>query len=701
MTTCPRCGSLLQTAGEPCPRCLLELGRTPAEAAPATSSTSAPRARRRADPSIEELAKRFPELEIAARIGAGGMGAVYKALQPRIGRWVALKILSLDPADDPTFAERFRREAVVLARLDHPNVVKLYDFGERDGLFFLLLEFVDGPNLRTLMKQGLLEPKQALAIVPQMCEALQFAHDEGIVHRDVKPENVLLDAKGRVKIADFGLAKLVDADTRDVSLTEVDQIVGTPHYMAPEQIRGSREVDHRADIYSLGVVFYEMLTGELPRGNFELPSRRVQVDVKLDEIVLKSLERAPERRYQHAVEVKTDVESVGTEAPGTREEKPVILAGISIRRRRRTHGGKRLVVHPNKPWEFLVTYLILWLLAALAWNGGPLPFIIVMAFVAAMIWSQTQLAVHEQPELEAMLLAESKAWKAGRVLVALALLGGGLFTFVAGQVSLFPFLSRTYRSGPSDPASMHALKSELLPKLEERTHVPLAATLAAAGDTVREEGVYVLDAEDAWRSPFLVLLAPILLFGAAWAVSDPLNGKRPARWWVAPTLATVVPIGALVLLELGCAVVSAATVETGPLAPLVESPGRSLAGEKRVEERSRDLRIALLRQDYRVTAQGSWSFGDRRPPSTSGDLQVLFAEPSSPLDRWRMTWRGPKRKEPHAVFVLLGRVDEDGRTVSSVLGCDLGDAPIGSPDGSDDRVRATEWLGRTLASLQG
>jgi tRNA A-37 threonylcarbamoyl transferase component Bud32 len=700
MSTCPRCGSSLEKPGEPCPRCLLELGRTPPEPAPPASSASAPRARRRADPPIEELAKRFPELEISARIGAGGMGAVYKARQPRIDRWVALKILSLDPADDPTFAERFRREAVVLARLDHPNVVKLYDFGERDGLFYLLLEFVDGPNLRTLMKQGLLEPKQALGVVPQMCEALQFAHDEGIVHRDIKPENVLLDAKGRVKIADFGLAKLVDADARDVSLTEVDQIVGTPHYMAPEQIRGSREVDHRADIYSLGVVFYEMLTGELPRGNFELPSRRVHVDVRLDEIVLKSLERAPERRYQHAVEVKTDVESVGTEPTEhsrTYEQKPVLLAGISIRRRKRAHEGKKIAVHPSKPWEFFVTHLLLWPLAALAWNGGAWPFFFAMAFIAAMIWSHIQLAVHAQPELEAMLTAEPKTWKVVRTLATLALLGGGLFTLVAGQVSLFPFLSTTYRSGPSDPASMRALKTQLLPRLEERTRVPLAATIAAAGDTVREEGVFVLDAEDAWRSPFLVLLAPILLFGAAWAASDPLNGKRPARWWTMPTLATVAPIGALAVLELGSALFTAARVETGPLVPLVDGQVTALAGEKRVEERSRDLRIALLRQDYRVTAQGSWSFGDRRPPSTSGDLQVLFAEPSSPLDRWRMTWRGPKRKDPHAVFVLLGRVDEEGRAVSTVLGFDLGDAPVGS----QDRVRAAEWLGRTLASLQG
>src|SRR5262249_22197334 len=138
---------------------------------------------------------------------------------------------------------------------------------------------------------------------------------------------------------------LVDADAREVSLTEVDQVVGTPHYMAPEQLRGSRDVDHRADIYSLGVVLYEMLTGELPRGKFDLPSKRIQVDVKLDEIVLKSLERAPELRYQHAVEVKTDVESVGTGAAGTR-----VIGGLAVGRVRAGRDRKSgLVIHPGKP----------------------------------------------------------------------------------------------------------------------------------------------------------------------------------------------------------------------------------------------------------------------------------------------------------------------------------------------------------------
>jgi hypothetical protein len=154
---------------------------------------------------------------------------------------------------------------------------------------------------------------EALAIVPQVCEALQFAHEEGIVHRDIKPENILLDKKGRVKIADFGLAKLLDKPATVYTLTHAGQRMGTPHYMAPEQIEHPGQVDHRADIYSLGVVFYEMLTGELPLGRFPLPSQKVQVDVRLDQVVLHSLEKEPERRYQHASEVKSDVEVISAE----------------------------------------------------------------------------------------------------------------------------------------------------------------------------------------------------------------------------------------------------------------------------------------------------------------------------------------------------------------------------------------------------
>ncbi|MBA7701521.1 Serine/threonine-protein kinase PknB [subsurface metagenome] len=195
--------------------------------------------------------------------------------------------------------------------LNHPHIVTVYDFGRTaDGLYYFIMEFVEGTDLRHVIQTAKLSPRETLAIVPQICEALQYAHDEGIVHRDIKPENILLDKKGRVKIADFGLAKLLDSPATVYTLTQAGQRMGTPHYMAPEQIEHPDQVDHRADIFSLGVVFYEMLTRELPLGRFAPPSQKVKVDVKLDEVVLRTLEKEPERRYQHASEVKTDVEKI-------------------------------------------------------------------------------------------------------------------------------------------------------------------------------------------------------------------------------------------------------------------------------------------------------------------------------------------------------------------------------------------------------
>jgi tRNA A-37 threonylcarbamoyl transferase component Bud32 len=253
-------------------------------------------------------------LEILELLGKGGMGAVYKARQKSLDRIVALKIINPHAAENPSFAERFSREARSLARLNHPHIVTVHDFGETDGLYYLIMEYVDGANIRQLIRAKTLTPAEALAIVPPLCDALQYAHDEGIVHRDIKPENILVDAKGRVKIADFGLAKLVGRNPAEVTLTATHQAMGTPHYMAPEQFEHPLEVDHRADIYSLGVTLYEMLTGELPMGKFAPPSHKVQVDVRLDDVVLRALEREPGRRYQSASAVKTDVERIGSGA---------------------------------------------------------------------------------------------------------------------------------------------------------------------------------------------------------------------------------------------------------------------------------------------------------------------------------------------------------------------------------------------------
>jgi serine/threonine protein kinase len=307
---CPHCGKPVPpTALEGiCPECMLKAGfATQGEESGdvyAAKTIVAP-------PPASEIAKLFPQLEIIEALGRGGMGAVYKARQARLDRFVALKILSPERQLDPQFAERFEREARTLARLNHPNIVTVYDFGEVQGQFYLLMEFVDGVTLRQLLQSRKLLADEALGIVPRICEALQYAHQQGVVHRDIKPENLLLDKRGQVKIADFGIAKIIGQSAAR-GLTDERQVIGTPHYMAPEQIEKPKTVDHRADIFSLGVVFYEMLTGELPLGKFALPSKKVHVDVRLDEVVLRALEKEPERRYQQAGQVKSDVETIAT-----------------------------------------------------------------------------------------------------------------------------------------------------------------------------------------------------------------------------------------------------------------------------------------------------------------------------------------------------------------------------------------------------
>jgi serine/threonine protein kinase len=305
-----------------CPQCLLRgvIGSVHDAARPSPDKVTTPYVGPPAS-AVEDLAPLFPQLEIIELIGQGGMGAVYKARQPSLDRLVAVKVLPPEAGRDPAFAERFGREARALARLSHPNIVAVHDVGRAGDFFYFVMEFVDGVNLRQLLRDGQLDPAQALRIVPQICDALQYAHEEGVVHRDIKPENILLDRKGRVKIADFGLAKLLGRDGENFTLTGSRQVMGTLYYMAPEQVERPLEVDHRADIYSLGVVFYEMLTGQLPVGRFPMPSEKAGTEAYLDGIVLRALEREPERRYQHASDVKTDVEADGRWSSSVAEQR--------------------------------------------------------------------------------------------------------------------------------------------------------------------------------------------------------------------------------------------------------------------------------------------------------------------------------------------------------------------------------------------
>lgn len=385
---CPQCGAGLAAGAfqAPCPACLMQLGLQAAQDTPEENAGVIPElgpthisplqnwALPTANklPSPQDLARLFPELEIIKLLGFGGMGAVYQARQTGLDRFVALKIIMPDVAGDPGFAERFTREARVLARLSHPHIVTIHDFGQRAGLHFLVMEYVDGVNLREVLNTGRMSPAEALRIIPRLCEALQYAHEEGVVHRDIKPENILIDRKGRVKVADFGLARLAGRDSENFTLTGTRQVVGTPRYMAPEQMQGARAVDHRADIYSLGVVFYEMLTGEVPLGRFPPPSHQAEIDVRLDDVVLRALDSNPDRRYQRVSEIQSDVESISREGyvapslPAASEVQPasdatlpavfqLVIASIQILL---SFGMMTITLAQLRPGDMLITIVL-------------------------------------------------------------------------------------------------------------------------------------------------------------------------------------------------------------------------------------------------------------------------------------------------------------------------------------------------------
>jgi polar amino acid transport system substrate-binding protein len=322
---CPTCGHPLP-GGAPaglCPRCLLRQGLTEPSPAPGGEPFT--------PPGPAELAPLFPQLEILELLGVGGMGAVYKARQVSLDRTVALKVLTRPADEAPAFAERFAREARTLARLGHPNIVAVHDSGRAGDLYYLVMEYVDGVDLRRALRQGLLPAAEAVCVVRQVLGALAFAHEQGVVHRDIKPENILLTARGMAKVVDFGLAKLLARAPAELSLTSTQQVLGTWSYMAPEQLERPQEVDHRADIYSTGMVLYELLTGELPRGSFVPPSAKSAVDPRVDQAVLRALAREPERRYQRAADMARDLEAASAPLPNAPEGE----AGARPRGRRR------------------------------------------------------------------------------------------------------------------------------------------------------------------------------------------------------------------------------------------------------------------------------------------------------------------------------------------------------------------------------
>ncbi|MCO6042429.1 protein kinase [Aeoliella sp. ICT_H6.2] len=463
---CPSCGVKLPSDAPAglCPKCLVAAGmeseadvRTdlPMSDSEAATIDSPSPACGFMPPRPAEWAGKFPQLEILEMLGHGGMGAVYLARQTNLDRLVALKIIRPEATHDPLFAERFNREAKTLARLTHQHIVGVYDFGEIDyaevgdqsvrPLYYFLMEYVDGANLRQLIQSGELTPEQALAIVPQVCNALQHAHDEGVVHRDIKPENILLDKRGRVKIADFGLAKLTTRSEAEFTLTGTHQVMGTLRYMAPEQLDGSHAVDHRADIYSLGVVFYEMLTGEAPIGHFEVPSKKAQIDVRLDQVVLRSLAREPERRYQHASDVKTDVESI---SETTHQIQPQRMPNAAVGESDKMEAARRYVQRPAVGLMVVgalstLTQIIagiavcLWIVDQLREASQSFPLVLIAVPIIALLGINFLLSLIIAFGAWSMLRLSSLGWATAACALALLPLPAGPFWILSLPISIW------------------------------------------------------------------------------------------------------------------------------------------------------------------------------------------------------------------------------------------------------------------------
>ncbi len=320
---CPRCSTpipppadlTLRTA--PCPGCGTQVDLAADAGATTARPPAAPAPPVGDDPWIGRsfAAGRYT---IESLLGAGGMGRVYRARQTALGRAVAVKILSPELARDEGFRRRFEREAGTLAALEHPRIVTIHDVGVEGDVPYIVMALVVGSkgapvSLRDLLDAGPVEEELALRIIQETCAALEYAHGKGVIHRDIKPGNILLDAEGHAKIADFGIARVTGASDA-AHLTTTGTVLGTMRYMAPEQLADAARADARSDLYSLGVVFYEMLTGQAPVGRFELPSEvRVGLDHRLDAIVDRALRRAATQRYASASEMARDLSRITTE----------------------------------------------------------------------------------------------------------------------------------------------------------------------------------------------------------------------------------------------------------------------------------------------------------------------------------------------------------------------------------------------------
>lgn len=258
-------------------------------------------------PEPADLAPLFPGYDIQGLIATGGMGAVYRAVQRSLDRTVALKILPMEFSKDAAFCAGFEAEAKAMARLNHPNLIGVFDFGEVNGMLFIIMEYVAGQSVYHSAYGTAIDQKEVIRLVSCICDGLAHAHENGIIHRDIKPSNILLDLNAQPKIGDFGLARPADRQVE-----EGEEIFGTPHYTAPEVVNTPHSVDYRADIFSVGVLLHELLTGKLPAQDPRPPSAISHCDARLDKIVKKATMQLPAARYASAAEISKELQAIGT-----------------------------------------------------------------------------------------------------------------------------------------------------------------------------------------------------------------------------------------------------------------------------------------------------------------------------------------------------------------------------------------------------
>ena len=253
----------------------------------------------------KELASLFPGYDIQHLVATGGMGAVYCAVQESLDRVVAIKILPTEFSQDPEFCDGFEAEAKAMAKLNHPNLIGVFDFGEVAGMLYIIMEYVEGETLFNVTQGGIIKTSEALRLMQGICAGVASAHEHGILHRDIKPANILLDAHLQPKIGDFGLARPMDT-----KIQEGDQIFGTPGYTAPEVIEPPHDFNQRADIFSLGVMLHELITGKLPDEDPRPASAQVRCHPRVDAVIRKATQPDPDKRFQSAAEMAEELAKV-------------------------------------------------------------------------------------------------------------------------------------------------------------------------------------------------------------------------------------------------------------------------------------------------------------------------------------------------------------------------------------------------------